>query len=144
MLFGLFCCAKNAIFSLLPLSPSFCLFWRKNNFGILADQLTLFQPRGTDYAHLITIGTPWFSDLPSALLWPQMQASKLTILYTTYVLISLLYSLKFMVAKSTLIISFLLFQALKYMWMMFFTQTYNNSGPWGTKTNTNWRTADNI
>ena len=25
---------------------------------ILADQLTLFQPGGTDYAHLITTGTP--------------------------------------------------------------------------------------
>ena len=24
----------------------------------LADQLTLFQPGGTDYAHLITTGTP--------------------------------------------------------------------------------------
>ena len=34
---------------------------------ILADQLTLFQPRGTDYAHLITTGTPGFSDLPMAL-----------------------------------------------------------------------------
>ena len=28
---------------------------------ILADQLTLFQPGGTDYAHLITTGTPGFS-----------------------------------------------------------------------------------
>ena len=34
---------------------------------ILADQLTLFQPRGTDYAHLTTTGTPRFSDLPTAL-----------------------------------------------------------------------------
>ena len=34
---------------------------------ILEDQLTLFQPRGTDYAHLITTGTPGFSDLPTAL-----------------------------------------------------------------------------
>ena len=34
---------------------------------ILADQLTLFQPGGTDYAHLITTGTPEFSDLPTAL-----------------------------------------------------------------------------
>ena len=33
----------------------------------LADQLTLFQPWGTDYAHLITIGTPGFSDLLMAL-----------------------------------------------------------------------------
>ena len=34
---------------------------------ILADQLTLSQPGGTDYAHLITTGTPRFSDLPTAL-----------------------------------------------------------------------------
>ena len=34
---------------------------------ILADQLTLFHPGGTDYAHLITTGTPGFSDLPTAL-----------------------------------------------------------------------------
>ena len=35
----------------------------------LADQLTLFQPGGTDYAHLITTGTPGFSDLPTALMY---------------------------------------------------------------------------
>ena len=29
--------------------------------------LTLFQPGGTDYVHLITTGTPGFSDLPTAL-----------------------------------------------------------------------------
>ena len=34
---------------------------------ILADQLTLFQPGGTNYSHLITTGTPGFSDLPTAL-----------------------------------------------------------------------------
>jgi hypothetical protein len=34
---------------------------------ILADQLTLFQPGGTDYAHLITTGTHGFSELPTAL-----------------------------------------------------------------------------
>ena len=34
---------------------------------ILVDQLTLFQPGGTDYVHLITTGTPGFSDLPRAL-----------------------------------------------------------------------------
>ena len=34
---------------------------------ILADQLTLFQPGGTDYAHLITTGTPGLSDLLTAL-----------------------------------------------------------------------------
>ena len=33
----------------------------------LADQLTLFQPGGTDYAQPITTGTPGFSDLPTAL-----------------------------------------------------------------------------
>ena len=36
---------------------------------ILADQLTLFQPGGTDYAYLITTGTPEFSDLPTVLDW---------------------------------------------------------------------------
>ena len=36
--------------------------------GVFADQFTLFQPGGTDYAHLITTGTPGFSDLPTALL----------------------------------------------------------------------------
>ena len=36
---------------------------------ILADQLTLFQTGGTDYAHLITTGTPGFSDLPTALMY---------------------------------------------------------------------------
>ena len=35
---------------------------------ILADQLTLFQPGGTDYAYLITTGTPGFLDLPTALI----------------------------------------------------------------------------
>ena len=34
---------------------------------ILADQLTLFQPGGTNYAHIITTGTPGFSDLLTAL-----------------------------------------------------------------------------
>ena len=34
---------------------------------ILADQLTLLRPGGTDYAHLITTGTPGFSDLPTVL-----------------------------------------------------------------------------
>ena len=36
-------------------------------WGILADQLTLSQPGGANYAHLITTGTPGFSDLPMAL-----------------------------------------------------------------------------
>ena len=34
---------------------------------ILADKLTLSQPGGTNYAHLITTATPGFSDLPTAL-----------------------------------------------------------------------------
>ena len=34
---------------------------------ILVAQLTLFHPGGTDYANLITAGTPGFSDLPTAL-----------------------------------------------------------------------------
>jgi hypothetical protein len=34
---------------------------------ILADQLTLFQPGGRDYAHQITTGTTIFSNLPTAL-----------------------------------------------------------------------------
>ena len=39
-----------------------------SSLGVLADQLTLFQPGGrADYAHLITTGTPGFSDLPTAL-----------------------------------------------------------------------------
>ena len=38
--------------------------WRPQ---ILADQLTLSQRVWTDYAHLITTGTPKFSDLPTAL-----------------------------------------------------------------------------
>ena len=33
----------------------------------LTDQLTLSQPGGTDYAHLVTTGTSGFSDLPTAL-----------------------------------------------------------------------------
>ena len=34
---------------------------------ILADQLTLSKPGGTDYAHHTATGTPGFSDFPSAL-----------------------------------------------------------------------------
>ena len=34
---------------------------------ILADQLTISQPGGTDYDHLITTNTPRFSELPTAL-----------------------------------------------------------------------------
>ena len=35
--------------------------------GCRVCQLTLFQPGGTDYANLITTGTPGFSNLPTAL-----------------------------------------------------------------------------
>ena len=35
--------------------------------GTMADQLALSLPGGTDYAHLITMGTLKFSDLPTAL-----------------------------------------------------------------------------
>ena len=34
---------------------------------ILADQLTLSQPRGADYSNQINTGIPGFSDLPTAL-----------------------------------------------------------------------------
>ena len=36
---------------------------------ILADQLTLSQPGGADYAHHISTGTPGILDLPTALWW---------------------------------------------------------------------------
>ena len=42
---------------------------------ILADQLTQFQPGGTDYAHLIPTGTPGISDLPTALHFLQQSGS---------------------------------------------------------------------
>ena len=78
-------------FSLLKFSQYFYNVWQNDNgnppkFGnsrtalirpvvpgcagcakYFADQLTLFQPGGTDYAHLITTGIPRFSDLPTAL-----------------------------------------------------------------------------
>ena len=38
---------------------------------ILADQLILFQSGRTDYAHLITSGTPGLSDLPTAPFRPE-------------------------------------------------------------------------
>ena len=47
----------------------------------LADQLTLFQPGGTDYAHLITTGTPRFSDLPTALV---CASKKIGLLYELF------------------------------------------------------------
>ena len=43
---------------------------------ILADQLTPFQPGGTDYAHLITTGTPRFLYLPTALKSPTLVSRK--------------------------------------------------------------------
>ena len=39
---------------------------------ILAGQLTLFKPGGTNYAHLITTGKPGFSDLTTAL-WVEIK-----------------------------------------------------------------------
>ena len=36
---------------------------------ILADQLTLFQLEETDYAHLITTGTPGISDITTTLFY---------------------------------------------------------------------------
>ena len=47
---------------------------------ILADQLTLFPLGGTDYARLITTGTPGFSDLPMAL--KTLQCIAMFCLYT--------------------------------------------------------------
>ena len=47
---------------------------------ILSDQLTLFQPGGTDYAHLITTGTPGLSDLLTALLFSIRLLSPLFVL----------------------------------------------------------------
>ena len=42
---------------------------------ILADQLTLFQPGGTDFPHIITIGTPGFSNLPTALMFEAINST---------------------------------------------------------------------
>ena len=53
----------KAAFAVQACGPWVCHTWHTQ---ILADQLTLFQPWGTDYAHLITTGTPGFSDLPTA------------------------------------------------------------------------------
>ena len=44
--------------------PGSVMPWRTQ---ILADQLNLFEPGGTDYAHLIITGPPGFSDLATAL-----------------------------------------------------------------------------
>ena len=44
---------------------------------ILADQLNLFQPGLTDYAHLIITGKPGFSDLPMALIFRLVRKSNL-------------------------------------------------------------------
>ena len=55
----------NKLFVIKSLLTTPGLSWHTQ---ILADQLTLFQQGGTDYAHLITTGTPGFSDLPTALI----------------------------------------------------------------------------
>ena len=47
-----------------PVVPGGAIPWHHQ---ILADQLTISQPEGTDYAYQITTGTPGFSDLPTAL-----------------------------------------------------------------------------
>ena len=49
-----------------------CRPWVCQHCQILADHLTLFQPGGTDYAHLITTGTPGFSDRLMALAWAEI------------------------------------------------------------------------
>ena len=58
-------------------APSMCLFTGLSSLGvpgvpwhtqILADQLTLFQTGGADYALLITTRTPGFSVLTTALI----------------------------------------------------------------------------
>ena len=52
---------------------------------ILADQLTLFQPGGTDYTRLITTGTPGFSDLPTALqntIWIEPPCAQIVYVFT--------------------------------------------------------------
>ena len=51
---------------------------------ILADQLTLSQSGGTDYALLITTGTPGFSDLPTALYTTVVQCSAMQVWETQY------------------------------------------------------------
>ena len=48
---------------------------------ILADQLTLFQP---DYAHLITTGTPGFSDLRTALMFQIAQPLSIRMALLTF------------------------------------------------------------
>jgi hypothetical protein len=51
-------------------------------FQILADQLTLSQPRGTDYAHRITtFPLPGFSDLPTSLRRQSTAASCFVVQY---------------------------------------------------------------
>jgi hypothetical protein len=51
---------------------------KQGNF-FLADQLTLFQPGGTDYAPLIITGTPGFSDLPTALVLANLNCFRLKV-----------------------------------------------------------------
>ena len=62
-----------------------------------ADQLTLFQPGGTDYAHLITTGLPVFSDLPTTLHYESavyVQISYLK-LYTKFCMIYIFINFRF-------------------------------------------------
>ena len=57
---------------------------------IFADQLTLFQPGGTDYAQLITTGTPGFSELPTALgpaLYTQTGLHCISYVFSKYILL---------------------------------------------------------
>ena len=48
---------------------------------IFADQL-IYQLGGADYAHHITIGTPGFSELPTALKWVKSKGNSFCIILT--------------------------------------------------------------
>ena len=50
----------------------------------MADQLTLSQPGGADYAPHISTGTPGFSDLPTALYTTVVQCSAMQVWETQY------------------------------------------------------------
>jgi hypothetical protein len=56
------------VVKILPTLPVTCITLQgcRPWVQILADKLTLCQPEGTDYAHLITTGTSTFSDLLTA------------------------------------------------------------------------------
>ena len=51
-----------AYIHVIPVVPG--LLWHPQ---ILADQLTLSEPSGADYAHHMTTGIPGFSDPPTSL-----------------------------------------------------------------------------